>query len=190
MAQALSALQEIGVPADVVAGRAGCQGSDAAVAGDASAIKETGAKRVLSICPDVVEHLAPHLPGVEVVWLDRYLSRQAAQAEPPPVLRVAVPAGLGVPSVPGVEWVEYSIDSEAYRGKFSFTRSHEALRALRQRITGADALPDVTRFLCECPGDFLQMSLLQREGAWRPGRAEPVTLGELACRAILGGDDG
>jgi len=165
VAHALNALQEIGVPADVISGRAGCQGSDAAVAGDASAIKETGARRVLCVCPDVVEHLAPHLPGVEVVWLDKYLSQQAAQAEPPPVLRVAVPAGFDVPSIPGVEWVEYDVNREAYRGKFRFTQSLDALRALRQ-------------------------SLLQREGAWRLGCAEPVTLGELACRAILGDGDG
>ncbi len=190
MAQALNALQELGVPADVVSGRAGCHGSDAAIAGDALAIKETGAKRVLCVCPDVVEYLAPHLPGVEVVWLDTYLSQRAAKMEPMPVLRVAVPAGYDVPSIPGVEWVEYSVNREAYRGKFSFTQSHDALSALQQRIIGADALPGVTHFLGECPGDFLQMSLLQREGAWRLGCAEPVTLAELACRAILGGGNG
>lgn len=190
VAQALEALRKIGVPADVVSGRAGCHGSDAAVAGDASAIKETGAKRVLCVCPDVVEHLAPHLPGVEVVWLDTYLSQQAAQAEPLPVLRVAVPSGSDTPSIPGVEWVEYEAREDVPRGKFGFTQSPDALQALQQRIIGADAIADVTHFLCECPGDFLQMSLLQREGAWRLGRAEPVTLGKLACRAILGGDDG
>jgi hypothetical protein len=190
VAQALAALQEAGIPADAISGRAGCHGSDEAVAGDASAIKEAGAKRVLCVCPDVVEHLAPHLPGVEVAWLDQYLSQQAAAQEPLPVLRVAVPSGSELPSLPGVEWTEYEVNREAYIGKFGFTQSHDALRALRQRITGADAIGGVAHFLCECPGDFLQMSLLQREGAWRLGCAVPVTLAELACRAILGGDDG
>jgi len=190
VAQALDALQEIGVPADIISGRAGCHGSDAAVADDASAIKETGAKRVLCACPGVAEHLAPHLPGIEVVWLDKYLSQQAAQAEPPPVLRVAVPSGSDLPSVPGVEWIEYGVNKAAYSGKFSFTQSHDALRALQQRIIGADAIAGMAHFLGECPGDFLQMSLLQREGAWRLGRAEPVTIAQLACRAIRGGGDG
>ncbi len=190
VAQALNVLRKIGVPADVISGRAGCNGSDAAIAADAAEIKQGGARRVLCVCPDVVKHLAPHLPEVEVVWLDEYLSRQAAELQPPALMRVAVPSGFDVPSVPGVEWAEYGVNREAYCGKFSFALSSDTLRALRQRVTGADALPEVAHFLCECPGDLLQMSLMQREGAWRLGCAVPVTIARLACRAIRGGGDG
>ncbi|OGK10187.1 MAG: hypothetical protein A2Y63_00710 [Candidatus Riflebacteria bacterium RBG_13_59_9] len=143
---------------------------------------------MLCVCPGVVPHLASRLPGVEVVWLDRYLAQLAAEVEPVSSLRVAVADATELPPLPGIEWVEYT--PEVPKGKFSFTLSPDVVRAWHRRLIDAEAIPGVSHVLCACPGDYLQMMLLRREGAWRLSRVEPVTLAELACRVIRGAQDG
>ena len=186
LAEVLEALRRLGIEADIISGRAGCQGSEDALAADAARIAASGCRRVLSVCSQAVHHLAPLLPGIEVRWLDEFVAKLAQRRRPSRTIQVAAAAGAERPRVPGVKWVEYPLEYGAPTAKFAFALAADELARLRERSVIAGTHPGVRHLLCECPGDLLQMSLLLRRGTWRTGLAEPVTLVQLACRAIRG----
>jgi len=188
--RALNALKRLGIDADVLSGSAGCTGSAEAFQRDAEAIKARGAKRVLCLCPESAAGLKEHLPGVEVEPLRDFMVQRAQQVEAPAEhLRVAAPAGMKLPELPGVEWVESEELPPHPEGTFSFSLSGEMCKLLKARGEITDRL-GASHFLCDCPADYLRSVLFLRQGAWCTSLAQPITLLELACRANGGAGNG
>jgi bidirectional [NiFe] hydrogenase diaphorase subunit len=185
---ALDALGAAGVPADVVAGRSGCSGSGEALKADVDAIKVSGAKRVLTLCPESAKSLAAELPGVEVKSLDEYMLGLAASAKPERVIKVAHSPGYVPPKLPGVEWIALSAPAHEH-GPFMFRLEPQARLAYTKALVEAQGI-GADFIICACPAEFMQIKLLQREGAWRLSRVEPVTITSLACMLLGGGEDG
>jgi len=188
--RALNALRRTGTEADVISGSAGCTGSVEAFRRDAEVIRARGARRVLCLCPESAAGLKAHLPEVEVAALRDFVVREAQRLEAPAEhLRVAVPVGLELPELPGVEWVESEEVPPHPEGAFTFSLSGERCKLLKARGEAADGL-GAGYFLCDCPADYLRSVLFLRRGSWRSSLARPITLLELASRALGGAEDG
>ncbi len=188
-ARALNSLGAAGVSCSIVSGSAGCVGEDAAFGADVGSLNSSGAKRVVTLCPESAKSLRERLEGVEVISLDEYMLKlAAASAKPIDTLKVAHPAGCNPPELPGVEWRALSTDIHAH-GPFAFRLKLEVRQGYSRALAEATAL-GAGYILCQCPAEYLQVKLLLREGAWRMSRVEPVTFASLACILLGSGEDG
>jgi hypothetical protein len=185
---ALDSLGGAGISADVVAGRSGCAGEGEALAADVAALKASGAKCVLTLCPESAKALAPQMPGVEVKSLDEYMLSLAVSAKPERTIKVAHPPGYPAPKLPGVEWLGLSAPAREH-GPFVFRLQPPERLAYTKALVEANNI-GADYIICACPAEFLQIILLQREGAWRLSRVEPVTITGLACLVLGGGENG
>ena len=185
---ALNVIGAAGVTCSIVGGRAGCAGEGASLDADVEALKAAGAKRILTLCPESAKNLGERLKGVEVVSLDEYMLGLVASTKPERTLKVAHPPGYSPPKLPGVEWLALSTPVHEH-GPFVFRLNPPARLAYTRALVEANSI-GADYIICACPAEFLQIKLLQREGAWRLSRVEPVTITGLACLLPGGGEDG
>jgi bidirectional [NiFe] hydrogenase diaphorase subunit len=185
---ALKAMGMKGVSSSIVSGRAGCGSDGSALDADVEDLIASGAKRILTLCPESAKNLNKRLPDKEVLSLDEYMQKLAKDAPPPehPV-KVAHSPGIVLPALPGVEWIPLKAGMHAH-GPFLFRLPAEERKAYSSALVEATQL-GAQFILCHCPAEYLQVKLLLREGAWRMSRVEPVTPASLACILLGGGKD-
>lgn len=185
---ALKAMGAKGVSSSIVSGRAGCSGEGVALNADVEDIIASGAKRILTLCPESAKNIGKRFPEKEVVSLDEYMLKLAKEAPAPEnALKVAHSPGIALPALPGVEWIALKAEMHAH-GLFLFRLPAEERKAYSSALVEATQL-GAQFILCQCPAEFLQVKLLLREGAWRMSRVEPVTPASLACILLGGGKD-
>ena len=183
---ALKAMSIKGVSSSIVSGRAGCNGEGAALEADAENLIASGAKRILTLCPESAKNLGKRLPDREVISLDEYMLKLAKDAPAPEqILKIAHSTGVVLPELRGVEWIPLKAEMHAH-GPFMFRLPAEERKAYMGALVEATQL-GAQFILCHCLAEFLQVKLLLREGAWRMSRAEPVTPASLACILLGGG---
>jgi bidirectional [NiFe] hydrogenase diaphorase subunit len=185
---ALIAMGAKGVLSSIVSGRAGCGSDGSALDDDVNDLIVSGAKRILTLCPESANNLGKRLRDKEVLSLDEYMLKLAKDAPSPErPFKVAHSPGIVLPALHGVEWIPLKAEMHAH-GPFLFRLPAE------ERKGYSDALVEATQLgaefiLCHCPAELLQVKLLLREGAWRMSRVEPVTPASLACILLGGGKD-
>jgi hypothetical protein len=112
----------------------------------------------------------------------------AASANPGRTIKVAHSPGYVPPKLQGVEWIALAAQAHEH-GPFMFRLEPQARLSYTKALVEAQG-NGADYIICACPAEFMQIKLLQREGAWRLSRVEPVIITGLACLLLGGGEDG